>query len=123
MRFQLFPGRQVAVHSFELKTEAGGAVQAVHESLAQTRFTQFGHLVWHLPSGSKAEAKLPEISQQCETHGIGLILIRTPEDLESWEIRLDPQPKDTDTATLDAFLLSRLSAEQNVQLKQAVFGE
>jgi len=45
MRFKLLPGSQVDVHSFELKTEAGGTVQAVHEALAQTRFTHFGHLV------------------------------------------------------------------------------
>lgn len=123
MRFQLLPGRELAVHSFELKTEAGGTVQAVHEALAQTRFTHFGHLAWHLPHGSKAEAKLPEISQQCEAHGIGLILIRNPDDLESWEIQLDPQIKNTNAATVDAFLLSRLRTEQVNQLRRAVFGE
>ena len=49
MRFKLMPGAQVDVHSFELKTESGCTVQSVHEALAQTRFTHFGHLVWHLP--------------------------------------------------------------------------
>lgn len=123
MRFQLLPGRQVAVHSFELKTETGGTVQAVHETLAQTRFTHFGHLVWHLPIGSKSEARLPEVAGQCETHGIGLIIIRNPSDLESWEIRLDPVARNTTQATVDAFLLSRLS-ELHIQLVQrAVFGE
>ena len=123
MRFQLLPGREVAVHSFELKTEAGGTVQAVHEALAQTRFTHFGHLVWHLPVSSKAEARLTEIKQQCEIHGIGLIIIRAPEDLESWEVILDPSRKETDTATIDGFLLTRLSEPQKKQLRQAVFGD
>lgn len=35
MRFKLLPGYQIDVHSFELKTETGGTVQAVHEALAQ----------------------------------------------------------------------------------------
>jgi len=71
MRFKLLPGTQVDVHSFELKTETGATVQAVHEALAQTRYTHFGHLVWHLPDGSRAEARLAEITKHCDEHGIG----------------------------------------------------
>jgi hypothetical protein len=122
MRFQLLPGRDVQVHSFELKTETAGTVQAVHEALAQTRFTHFGHLVWHLPFGSKDEVRLADVTAQCETHGIGLILIRHPDELQTWEIKLDPTYKKTSAATVDAFLLSRLSAQQTEQLKNAVFG-
>lgn len=120
MRFQLVPGRQVDVHSFELKAEAGGTVQAVHEALAQTRFTNFGHLAWHVPFGSRAEAKLPEIVNQCEMHGIGLLVIRDPNDYRTWETFLDPAPKRTSPATIDAFLLSRLSSEQQEKLRRAI---
>jgi hypothetical protein len=120
MRFQLLPGRQVDVHSFELKAEAGGTVQAVHEALAQTRFTNFGHLVWHVPFNSKAEARLPEIVNQCERHGIGLLIIRDPNDYQTWETLVDPTPKNTSPATIDAFLLSRLSAEQQNELSKAI---
>src|SRR5262249_27238540 len=65
MRFKLMPGAQIDVHSFELKTEAGATDLAVYEALAQTRFTHFGHLVWHLPKNSKAEARLADIEKQC----------------------------------------------------------
>jgi hypothetical protein len=123
MRFQLLPGRDVQVHSFELKTESGGTVQAVHEALAQTRFSHFGHLVWHLPLGSRHEVRLDVVSGQCELHGIGLILIRDPNQLSSWEIKLDPACKNTSASVVDAFLLSRLSAHQTGQIKKAVFGE
>lgn len=123
MRFQLLPGCQVNVHSFELKTETGGTLQAVHEALAQTRFTHFGHLVWHLPVGSKAEAKLTEITEQCEMHGIGLILIRVPEQPESWEIVLDPSRKATPPEAVEGFLQTRLSSTERAQLRRIVFGE
>ena len=53
MPFKLLPGSQIDVHSFELKSETGANDLAVYEALAQTRFTHFGHLVWHLPKGSK----------------------------------------------------------------------
>lgn len=120
MHFGLLPGCQVDVHSFELKAENGGAVQAVHEALAQTRFTHFGHLVWHVPEHSRAEARLPEIEQHCEAHGIGLVIIRDPNDHDTWEVRLDPERKSTTSATIDAFLQSRFSEDQQAALTRAI---
>jgi hypothetical protein len=122
MRFKLLPGAQVDVHSFELKTESGGTVQAVHEALAQTRFTHFGHLVWHLPEGSKAEARLAEIEKQCDEHGIGLIRMRHPSNIEACEILLDPVRKMTLAIVVEGFLESRLSPDQRKILSRGLHG-
>jgi len=123
MRFRLLPGSQVDVHSFELKTEAGGTVQAVHEALAQTRFTHFGHLVWHLPEGSRAEARLAEIEKHCDEHGIGLIRMRDPSSAEACEIILDPVRKATLPIAVEGFLESRLSLDQQNTLSLGVHGD
>lgn len=120
MRFRLLPGVQVDVHAFELKTESGGTVQAVHEALAQTRFTHFGHLVWHLPSGSRAEARLAEIATHCEAHGIGLIRLRDPNTPETGEILVDPKRMPTRPAMIDGFLESRLLPENRGRLEAVV---
>ena len=122
MRFRLMPGSQVDVHSFELKTETGCTVQSVHEALAQTRFTHFGHLVWHLPDNSKGEARLAEIEKHCGEHGIGLIRMREPSDCDAYEILLDPVRKKTLPATVEGFLEARLSETQRGQLAKAVDG-
>ncbi len=122
MRFRILPGVQVDVHSFELKTESGGSVYAVHEALAQTRYTHFGHLVWHLPVGSRAETKLAEIEAQCETHGIGLIRMVDPNRPEEFEILLDPKRKTTLPAVIDGFLEKRLTAENQTRLERVVRG-
>ncbi|KQP55142.1 hypothetical protein ASG40_09080 [Methylobacterium sp. Leaf399] len=116
LRFRLLPGAQIDVHAFELKTEAGGTVQAVHEALAQTRFTHFGHLVWHLPTGARSEGRLPEIASQCATHGIGLIRLRDPREPDLAEILLDPVRKATVPAIVDGFLESRLTRENRARL-------
>jgi hypothetical protein len=116
MRFKLMPGSQVDVHSFELKTESGCTVQAVHEALAQTRFTHFGHLVWHLPKNSKAEARLAEIEKHCDEHGVGLIRMRDPSAADAYEILLDPIRKRTLPSVVEGFLEARLSASQRQQL-------
>jgi hypothetical protein len=122
MRFKLLPGSQIDVHSFELKTQDGGTVQAVHEALAQTRYTHFGHLVWHLPEGSKAEARLAEITKHCDEHGIGLIRMRDPKSPESCEILVDPVRKTTSPIAIEGFLESRLSHEQQTRLASTITG-
>jgi hypothetical protein len=119
-RLKLLAQTQVEAHTFELKTELGGSVQAVHEALAQTRFSHFGHMVWHLPRGSDAEARLSEIEEQCERHGIGLILLRDPERLESAEVRLSPMRKRTLAIDVEGFLVSRLTHENQRQIQQWV---
>jgi hypothetical protein len=122
MKFKLMPGSQVDVHSFELKTEGGCTVQSVHEALAQTRFTHFGHLVWHLPDGSKAEARLAEIEKHCEEHGVGLIRMREPSKPDKYEILLDPKRKRTLPSAVEGFLESRLTGGQRKDLSKAVNG-
>jgi hypothetical protein len=122
MRFKLMPGAQLDVHSFELKAEFGATDLAVYEALAQTRFTHFGHLVWHLPEKSKAEARLAEIETQCDHHGVGLIRMRSPKDVESFEILLDPKRKGTMPATVEGFLEKRLDAAQRERLLAVTHG-
>ena len=125
MRFKLMPGAQVDLHSFELKTESGGGVLAIHEALAQTRFTHFGHLVWHLPSGSKGEPMLEDVATHCEEHGVGLIRLRTPEraaEPDGCEVLVDPRRKPTLGSVADGFLESRLSDEQKATLLKATGG-
>ena len=125
MRFRLMPGAQLDLHSFELKTEIGGSVLAIHEALAQTRFTHFGHFVWHLPEGSKSELLLDDISTHCEEHGIGLIRMKDPlrtAEEGGCEVLVDPRRKPTLAAVVDGFLESRLSAEQKATLAQAIGG-
>lgn len=122
MKFNLLPGAQVDVHSFELKTESGASDLAVYEALAQTRFTHFGHLVWHLPEKSKSEARLAEIAQQCEQHGVGLIRMYDPKHPETAEILIDPVRKTTLPATVDGFLEKRLCEQQRKAIARAIDG-
>ncbi len=122
MRFKLMPGAQVDLHSFELKTEGGGSVLAIHEALAQTRFTHFGHFVWHLPERSKSEPMLEDIAAHCEEHGIGLIRMRDPHAPQTCEILVDPRRKPTLSSVVDGFLESRLSPAQKESLMRAITG-
>lgn len=122
-QFRLLPGVEVDVHSFELKTESGGATDlAVFETLAQTRFTNFGYLVWHLPEGSKFGKKLPDIQRQCDHYGLGFVRARDPRQFDSWDILLEPTRKATPAAEIDVFLDERLQDAQRKQIRSLLNG-
>lgn len=125
MRFALLPGAQVDLHSFELKTEAGGGVLAIHEALAQTRFTHFGHFVWHLPKDSKDAGKLDDIVTHCDEHGIGLIRMLDPDragEADGCEVLVDPRRKPTLGSVVDGFLDAKLTHGQKDELRRAIGG-
>lgn len=122
-QFKLLPGLEVDVHSFELKTESGGATDlAVFETLAQTRFTNFGYLVWHLPRKSKFEKKLSNIEKQCSHYGIGFIRACEPRQFETWDIVVEPIRKSTPSAEIDLFLDERLQDAQRRQIRSLLNG-
>lgn len=122
-QFRLLPGVEVDVHSFELKTESGGASDlAVYEALAQTRFTNFGYLVWHLPHGSRYEKKLSGIVKQCGQHGIGFIRAPDPRQCGTWDILVEPARKSTPAAEVDLFLDERLQDAQRRQIRSLLNG-
>ena len=116
LRYRFQPQKQLDLHAFELKTESGCNVQAVHEALAQTRFTHYGHLVWHLPEHSPHAVRLDDVRAQCIAHGVGLVLMREPDDPESFEILADARRKNTPMATVDGFLEARLTEEKQKRL-------
>ena len=123
MRFRFLPGSQIDVHSFELKAEHGATDESVYEALAQTRFTHFGHLVWHLPHNSRCEVRLAEIEKQCDQHGVGLIRMRDPHDHGAYDILLDPERKTTPPAIVDGFLESRLTTAHRERLLRVMNGD
>lgn len=122
-QFKFLPGIEFDVHSFELKTESGGASDlAVYEALAQTRFTNFGYLVWHLPMDSTFEKKLSGIEKQCSQHGVGFIRARDPQRFETWDILVEPARKATPAAEIDLFLDARLQENQRRQIRALLNG-
>jgi hypothetical protein len=113
---------EVTVYSFELKTEPGADLTSVHQALAQTRMTHFGYLVWHLPEASGQAVRLPSLTEQCRHHGIGLILIRDPNRVETWSIEVDPERQPTSLADIDEFLAARLSPSDCEEIRRRLCG-
>jgi hypothetical protein len=119
---RVLPTPQLDVYAFELKAEPAADITSVHQALAQTRMTHFGYLVWHLPEGSNYGARLDGISEQCRLHGVGLILIRDPNWVETWSIEVEPVRQATASADIDGYLAARMSELDCLELKRALVG-
>ena len=107
---------QLDVHSFELKAENGISDRAVFEALAHRRFTNFSHLICHLPKKSKLESRWDGIRKLCKEHGIGLIRIYDPAKPSEWEILTEPDRKEKEAAVIDKFLRERLQETQRKEI-------
>jgi len=119
---RVLPMPQLDVHAFELKAEPAADITSVHQALAQTRMTHFGNLVWHLPEGSPHEARFAGVLEQCRLHGVGLILIRDPDVVETWSIEVEPVRQATAPTDVDSFLAARLSEADCIDIKRALAG-
>jgi len=119
---RVLPTPQLDVHAFELKAEPAADITSVHQALAQTRMTHYGNLVWHLPEGSSQEVRLAGIVEQCRLHGVGLILIRDPDVVETWAIEVEPVRHATTPADIDSFLARRLTVADCNEIKYALVG-
>lgn len=114
---KVFGGRHIDLHSFELKTETGCNVLAVHEALAQSRFSHYAHLVWHLPAGSEQENTLDQISEHCTLHGVGLLRFEHINGAPNLTTIIRAKRTDTSLQKVDDFLEMRLTAAQISRIK------
>lgn len=122
MPLRVLPAPQLDVYAFELKAEPAADLTSVHQVLAQTRMTHFGYLVWHLPDGSPYETRRADVIEQCHRLGIGLILIRDPDLLETWLVEVDAARQNTAPSEIDSFLAARLSEVDCAEIRQRLSG-
>ncbi len=111
--FRVLPVPQLSVYTFELKASAVGGTQAVHQSLNQTKMSNYGYFVWH-PIG--AEALLDAVESTCKKHGVGLVLIGDPQEPTTWEIRIEADRQPTSPEEIDRFLSSNRFTDEQRQI-------
>ncbi len=111
------PGTDIDLYTFELKATDSGNVAAVAEAEAQTRGSNYGYLVWHVPDRSMVAARLDAVERECQRKGVGLILFADPQDLDSFEHRMAAERQATDARSVDQFLVNRLDGPEMQTIK------
>jgi hypothetical protein len=105
-------GSDVELHTFELKAAEAGNVAAVHEAYAQTRGSHYGYFVWHMPDRDAVQNRLDAVEQECQRLGVGLIVFRDPQDLDSWDRKIPAAKQITHDSEIDEFLRTRLDMRE-----------
>lgn len=110
-------GNDIDLYTFELKAADSGNIAAVHEAEAQTRGSNFGYLVWHVPNRVAVAPRLDAVERECQRKGVGLVLFNDPQDLDSFDHRLAAARQSTDARAVDRFLSTRLDGHEMQTIK------
>lgn len=110
-------GTDIDLYTFELKAADSGNIAAVAEAEAQTRGSNYGYLVWHVPDRAAIASKLDAVERECQRKGVGLILFGDPQDLDSFDYRMAAARQPTDVKAVDKFLASRLDGQKMQTIK------
>ena len=101
---------EIRLFSFEVKTHTGCNLQAVHESLAHTRFVNFCYLVWNRPRCICQDREFYlTIEKNCRAYGVGLITVHDPGNWTTYEVRLAAQHKIIAADDIDEFISTRFN--------------
>jgi hypothetical protein len=112
-RFKFVPGIQVELNTFEIKTFDCLDVTAVYEALAHRRAAHYSYVVAYVPESERLALRslLDRLCLEAESHGIGLILVASPDEYETWDFEIEPSRNDPDPADLNLFIKTQTSAK------------
>ena len=104
------------LHSFEVKTQTGCDRRAVYEALNHASLVNYTHLVWHNPAWDPSDRQCGDIHDRCTRHGVGLITINNPANVDTFFVRVPARYHETSGDAVDEFLETRLDPEDRQQL-------
>jgi hypothetical protein len=105
-----------SLHSFEVKTKVGCDRRAVYEALSHASMVNYTHLVWHNPAWDPSDQQCGDMHERCMSHGVGLITIGNPANVDTFSIRVPARYHETSGDAVDEFLETRLDSEDREQL-------
>jgi hypothetical protein len=114
------PGRHFDVVTFEVKPTSAIDVTAVYEALAHRRAATRSYVVLHVPEAQESEMKttLDEVCNEAERHGIGVIVVESPENYATWDERVVAKRTEPAPERLNDFIALQLSEGSKEEIVQ-----
>jgi hypothetical protein len=114
------PGKHLDLTSFEIKPWTQLDVTAVYEALAHLRAVTRSFVFLHVPIEAENDTKVSveTIFDECNRHGIGLIVAQDPGDYGKWDIRAQAVRRETDPVRLNDFIAQQLSPESKQKIQK-----
>lgn len=106
--FEFVHGAFFELITFEIKPQGGDRIESVFETAAHARFSNRSFLAIHQPAGRPDTAEFRRIEDECRRLGLGLIIFRSPESVESYEILVDAEHRIPDPEHMDQFIKAQM---------------
>ena len=109
--FPFLPNKFFDVITFEIKPASNINLTAVYEALAHRRAATQSYVWFHCTDVQQAaeEDNLKRIAEECDRHGIGLIVASDPANYETWDTRVDAERVIAEPARLNDFIALQIS--------------
>lgn len=108
---------QLTLISGEVKLKAGADLKAVHQTLAQSRYTHLAYLVCQSDARTRESKLTQELALQCERLGLGFITFLDPKSIATYQIHLQARRREPSTDDLDYFIETRIDPHHQDSLK------
>lgn len=108
---------QLTLISGEVKLKAGTDVKAVHQTLAQSRYTHLAFLVYQSDARTRTTPFLKELQVQCERLGLGFVTFTDPDAIGSYIIHVDAKRREPSVDDLDYFIETRIDPSHQDSLR------
>ena len=120
MTLPFVPGKHLDVTTFEIKPYTQLDVTSVYEALAHLRAATRAFVFLHVPeeAGNDTKDTVETIFEECNRHGIGLIVAHDPRDYGKWDIRVQAVRRAMDPVRLNDFIAQQLSAESKQKVQK-----
>jgi hypothetical protein len=117
-RYHYTPVPQFDLFSFELKMPSGCNMLAVHEALAHSATAHFPYLCAYLPEDARERVQLPNMLEQSQRHGVGVIVMTDPRDFETYKLALVARRNSPSPAKIDGFIDDRFDEANRLALQK-----
>ncbi len=115
--YQWSPVIDFEIHSFEVKTAAGGSEIGAYQAYAHGNFAHYTYFCWHIESKAW-RGKLENILSTCRDLNVGLITCENPLQMDSFSLRHTPSKRTPSLAAIDAFIDLRIKPENKAKLRE-----
>ena len=117
-RYNYAPVPQFDLFTFELKMPSGCNMLAVHEALAHAAAGHFPYLCLYLSEDKSQPTELASMLEQCQEHGVGVIVMPVPQDPNSYRLSLRARRHQPSPAKIDGFIDDRFDEANKLALQK-----
>lgn len=108
---------QLTLISGEVKLKSGADLKAVHQTLAQSRYTHLAYLICESDARAREAPFTRELTVQCERLGLGYVTFLDPNVVSTFVVHVQAARHEPSVDDLDHFIETRIDETHQESLR------